>query len=123
MKQEIIRIESECGHLGEKLKQSYQKDFHSLNEVIVIELIREKKGQCAKEEDMFTEDYESYLELGVEKDNGYFPNAYIPIWKCRRELFQIVGYLTSQSFQDIENKLHGIISEMLEDHVHERNNH
>lgn len=122
MKQEIVRIEAECERIGKELQQIYQKDFHALNEMLVIELIREKKGKCATAEDRFTEDYDSYLELGVEKDDGYYPNAYIPIWKCRREMFQTVGYLTSQSYQDIENKLHEIIGEMQEDHVDERDN-
>jgi hypothetical protein len=116
MKKEITHIEEQCERLGEKLQKFYQDDFNRINERIVIELIREIKGKPATTNDIFIENYESYLELGVEKEIGYYPNAYIPVWKCRREMFQNIGLLISEDFQSLEKKLKKIIVEMCEDH-------
>ena len=81
IRQEIISIEAECERLGEKLKEKYKNDFEIINERIVIELIREIKGKAAARDDIFIVNYESYLELGVEKENMYFVWSNDPLIK------------------------------------------
>lgn len=120
IRQEIISIEAECERLGEKLKEKYKSDFELINERIVIELIREIKGKAAARDDIFIVNYESYLELGVEKENMYFPNVYIPVWKCKNEMFHNIGLLMEGNIQALEKKIQKIISEMCEDHKRER---
>ncbi|QED48286.1 hypothetical protein [Cytobacillus dafuensis] len=116
IREEVANIEAECELLGNKLKQIFKEDFHRINEIVVIELIREKKGKPASKGDIFNSSYESYIELGVEKENVYFPNAYIPIWKCKQEMFHTVGYLITLNLQALEKKIKRIILEMWEDH-------
>ncbi|WP_102274899.1 hypothetical protein [Cytobacillus massiliigabonensis] len=120
IKQEIINIELECERLGQKLQSANKEDFKELKENIVIELIREVKGRPATRDDIFEENYESYLEVGVEKEDVYFPNAYIPVWKCKREIFHTIGLLMSDDLNFLEKKLSKIITEMHEDHMKER---
>lgn len=120
IRQEIKDIELECERLGQKLQTVFKEDFHVLKEKIVIELIREVKGRPATREDIFNENYESYLEVGVEKEEVYFPNAYIPVWKCKKEMFQTIGLLMSDNITFLERKLLKIITEMSEDHLKER---
>ncbi len=120
IRQEIMDIESECEYLGQKMEDVFKEDFHELKEQIVIELIREVKGRPASREDIFNENYESYLEVGVEKDDIYFPNAYIPVWKCKREMFHSIGLLMSDNLNVLEKKLSNIITEMHEDHMKDR---
>ncbi|KOP83082.1 hypothetical protein ACFFHH_07375 [Cytobacillus solani] len=120
IRQEIMNIELQCERLGQKLETIFTDDFHELKEQIVIELIREVKGRPAKSEDIFNENYESYLEVGVEKKDVYFPNAYIPVWKCKREMFHSIGLLMNDNLNLLEKKLCKIITEMHEDHMKER---
>ncbi|MBS4190885.1 hypothetical protein KHA94_11895 [Bacillus sp. FJAT-49705] len=116
IRNEVTSIEAECELLGNRLKQIYKDDFLRINELVVIELIREKKGKPASKVDIYNTCYESYIEIGVEKDNVYFPNAYIPIWKCKQEMFHTVGYLINLNIQALEKKMKRIILEMWEDH-------
>lgn len=120
VRQEIMDIELECERLGQKLQTAYKEDFYDLKEDIVIELIRKVKGRPATREDIFNDNYESYLEVGVEKEDLYFPNAYIPVWKCKREMFHTIGLLMNENFVFLEKKLKKIITEMHEDHMKER---
>lgn len=113
-------IELECERLGQKLQTAYKEDFYDLKEDIVIELIRKVKGRPATREDIFNDNYESYLEVGVEKEDVYFPNAYIPVWKCKREMFHTIGLLMNENLVFLEKKLKKIITEMHEDHMKER---
>lgn len=113
-------IELDCERLGQKLQTAYKEDFYDLKEDIVIELIRKVKGRPAKREDIFNDNYESYLEVGVEKEDVYFPNAYIPVWKCKREMFHTIGLLMNENLVFLEKKLKKIITEMHEDHMKER---
>lgn len=120
IRQDIIDIEQECERLGQKLQTAYKEDFYDLKEEIVIELIRKVKGRPATREDIFNDNYESYLEVGVEKEDVYFPNAYIPVWKCKREMFHTIGLLMNENLVFLEKKLKKIITEMHEDHMKER---
>ncbi|MBN6885541.1 hypothetical protein CWS20_03785 [Cytobacillus horneckiae] len=109
-KQEVASLEKKCENLVDKLSVQYAEI-----ENLVIELIRCKKGKSACNEDVYEGDYESFIEVGIENDDEYFPNDYIPIWKCKNELFQTVGYITDDSIENIEKKLHCILDDMLLD--------
>lgn len=114
LKEKILHLENECQTICQKLEQAYQDHFRQYNYQIVIELVRLKKRNSAINMDIFADDYESFIEIGIEQYDGeYFPNSYIPIWKCKTEWFQKIGYLTKQN--DLEKKLTLIINEMLED--------
>ncbi|WP_026583889.1 hypothetical protein [Bacillus sp. J33] len=109
----IATIEEECEKLAKKLYNQYKQDFETVDEHLVVDLIRSIKGKSAANKDVFTVDYESFLEVGVETEDDYFPNAYIPIWKCKQEMFQPVGYLTKLDIDSIEQKMRDMIEEML----------
>ncbi|MEH7124818.1 hypothetical protein V7127_16455 [Bacillus sp. JJ1773] len=120
IRQEVARIEEQCENLGRKLQGKYEDDFRILSESLMIELIREKKGKSASKEDLFLDSYNSYLEIGVEKNGVYYPNGYIPIWKCKMEMFHPVGYLINLNMSSLEKKLQKMIVEIYEDHRRER---
>ncbi|MBT2690221.1 hypothetical protein J7I93_18790 [Bacillus sp. ISL-47] len=109
----IAYIEKECEKLAKKLHNKYKQDFQIVNEHLVIDLVRSIKGRNVNNKDVFTVDYESFLEVGIETEEDYFPNAYIPIWKCKQEMFQSVGYLTDLNMDLIEKKMEVMIEEML----------
>ncbi|GLB61151.1 hypothetical protein [Cytobacillus sp. NCCP-133] len=112
-RKKISFLEEECQKLAEKLQNKYKQDFEPVYEQLVVDLIRTIKGKSAANEDVFTMDYESFLEVGIETEEDYFPNAYIPIWKCQQEMFQPVGYLTNLDLNSIEKKMNVMIEEML----------
>lgn len=109
----IAYIEEECEKLAKKLHNKYKQDFQSVNEYLVVDLVRSIKGRNGANNGVFTFDYESSLEVGIETEDDYFPNAYIPIWKCKQEMFQPVGYLTDLTMDSIEKKMKVMIEEML----------
>ncbi|CAM3497756.1 hypothetical protein GCM10009865_18170 [Aeromicrobium ponti] len=109
----IAYIEEECEKLAKKLHNKYKQDFQTVNEYLVVDLVRSIKGKNAANNDVFTFDYESFLEVGIETEDDYFPNAYIPIWKCKQEMFQPVGYLTDLTMDSIEKKMKVMIEEIL----------
>ena len=115
-KHEIVKMEHKCEKIGKRLSKRHEKAFLTLGETIIIEFIREKKGKPAVQEDLFSDGYESYLEIGVEKEGLYFPNGHLPIWKCKQEMFHHVGKLINLSTEAIENKLEKMITEIYEDH-------
>ncbi|MDP4083583.1 MAG: hypothetical protein Q8934_03100 [Bacillota bacterium] len=115
LKERILNMETEFETICKKLEKANQKYFERYEYQIVIELIRVKSGKGAKSLDIFEDDYESFIEIGIEHEGEYYPNTYIPIWKCKTEWFQKIGYLTKQNNVDLENKLQLIIKEMLED--------
>ncbi|KAB2338165.1 hypothetical protein F7731_00915 [Cytobacillus depressus] len=119
IKKDIAKLEEECEQIGKKLQTMYKQKFNALNEQFIIELIREIKGKQATDEDIFSDRYESYLELGVEKNGMYFPNSSIPIWKCKAEMFHKVGYLMKLSIPSLEAKLKNLIIDIFEDHRRE----
>ncbi|MBX9972657.1 hypothetical protein [Cytobacillus firmus] len=112
---QISDIEQKCEKLAEKLINNYKSVFQTGGENLVVDLIRTIKGRCASENDVFKVDYESILELGIETEDDFFPNAYIPIWKCKQEMFHSVGYLTNLDIDAIEKKMIIMIEEMLAD--------
>lgn len=115
IRQEVARTECEWERIAKELLNNYHHKFITYNAALIIEVIRRKKGKKAAQEDMFASDYESYLEIGLENEDDYYPNAYLPIWKCKQEMFQKIGYLTSRTQKNAEESLHEIIKEMLEE--------
>ncbi|MBU8771189.1 hypothetical protein [Cytobacillus oceanisediminis] len=112
---QISDIEQKCEKLAEKLLNNYKTDFQTGGENLVVDLIRTIKGRSSSENDVFKVDYESILELGIETEDDFYPNAYIPIWKCKQEMFHSVGYLTNLDIDSIEKKMMIMIEEMLAD--------
>lgn len=115
LREKVKSLEINCERLSKKLEAIYGRDFQKLGIHLIIELVRVQKGKPVNESCVFTENYESYIELGIEKGEEYFPNAYIPIWKCKKETFQLIGYLTDFDIQTIESKMLVMIEEMLEE--------
>jgi hypothetical protein len=115
LEEDIIHFERDCEIICRKLEQKFQAKFEELDPQIVIELIRIKNGQSAGSLDVFEDDYESFIELGLEHEGEYFPNSYIPLWKCKTEWFQRIGYLTNRNLHEIEKIIVLIANEMLED--------
>ena len=113
-------FENQCEELGKMLQGKYEGYFQMLTETFMIELIREKKGKSATQEDLLSDSYKSYLEIGVEINGVYYPNGYIPIWKCKMEMFHTVGYLINLNLSSLEKKLQKMIEEIYEDHRRER---
>lgn len=116
-RRQISDIEQKCEKLAEKLLNKYKTDFQTEEENLAVDLVRTIKGRHASENDVFENDYESILELGIETEDEFFPNAYIPIWKCKQEMFHSVGYLTNLDIDSIEKKMVLMIEEMLADRV------
>ena len=114
-KQKIIELEKKCEAICLALEQKYQSEFKRLDQQLVIELIRMKKGKPTTDLDILEIDYESFIEVGIEHDEEYYPNAYIPIWKCKGEWFQKIGYLTRRSTLQLEDMVSSIVKEMLSD--------
>lgn len=114
-KQKIIEMEKQCEILCRKLEQQYQLGFTRYNQHLVIELIRKKKGKPATALDILEIDYESFIEVGIEHDDEYYPNAYIPIWKCKSEWFQKIGYLTRRTTEQLHDIVSLLVKEMLAD--------
>ncbi|KAF0816198.1 MULTISPECIES: hypothetical protein [unclassified Cytobacillus] len=115
IRRQISDIEQKCEKLAEKLLNTYKTDFQTEEGNLVVDLVRTIKGRRASEDDVFEVDYESILELGIETEDEFFPNAYIPIWKCKQEMFHSVGYLTNLDIDSIEKKMILMIEEMLSD--------
>lgn len=116
-RRQISDIEQKCEKLAKKLLNKYKTDFQTEEENLAVDLVRTIKGRHASEIDVFENDYESILELGIETEDEFFPNAYIPIWKCKQEMFHSVGYLTNLDIDSIEKKMMLMIEEMLADRV------
>ncbi|MGN7177879.1 hypothetical protein BK139_16880 [Paenibacillus sp. FSL R5-0490] len=114
-RRQISDIEQKCEKLAEKLLNKYKTNFQTEEENLAVDLVRTIKGRQASENDVFENDYESILELGIETEDEFFPNAYIPIWKCKQEMFHSVGYLTNLDIDSIEKKMMLMIEEMLAD--------
>jgi len=115
LKEQIITLENNCEAICNELERKYQQEFRRFCHKIVIELIRIKNGQPTTNQDLLEADYESFIEIGVEYDGEYYPNSYIPIWKCKMEWFQKIGYLTRRTIPQLEKMISAIAGEMLED--------
>jgi hypothetical protein len=114
-KQRIIEIEKECEKICLELIEKFQSEFKKVDKQLVIELIRKKKGKLATPLDVLETDYESFIEVGIEHGEEYYPNAYIPIWKCKGEWFQKIGYLTKRTKEQLTSMISSIVKEMLAD--------
>jgi hypothetical protein len=114
-KRKIIELEQECEAIGKTLVPKYQPEFKRLDQQLVIELIRKKKGKYVTVLNILDIDYESFIEIGIEQGEEYYPNAYIPIWKCKSEWFQKIGYLTRRTPEQLENMISSLVVEMLAD--------
>ncbi|PLR98862.1 hypothetical protein [Bacillus sp. T33-2] len=112
LKEKIVRLETDCERLCENARKIYSLKFKSLGQEPVIEMARTIKGRTAPAHQVFTAGYESYIDIGIEDCEEYYPHAYIPIWKCKEELFQKTGYLTMDSVDVICAKIANMADEM-----------
>ncbi|GIN60898.1 hypothetical protein J27TS8_08910 [Robertmurraya siralis] len=116
-KEKIVEFEKECEKVCAYFENKYQKKFQNYDLQLLIEFTRTIKGKMAKSSDIYDDDYQSFIEVGIEKDEEYYPNAYIPIWRCKMDLFQKIGYFTDYDIKGIKRKILLIIEEMLEEKV------
>lgn len=121
LKEQINKLENACENISKQLESEYKVQFQGLGAQLLIECIRTIKGKSAKPSQVFEDYYESYIEIGIEKEEEYFPNAYIPIWRCKKELFQETGYLTRYNIEELEGKIKLILEEMLYEKLEEIN--
>lgn len=119
LKDDIILLENECVNICHKLQAMYVDEFQKLGVKIMVECMRTVKGKVTNCKNVFDDHYESFVEIGIEEDDEYFPNAYIPIWRCKKEMFQEIGYLTKYEPSGMEKKIHYIIQEMLHERLEE----
>jgi len=115
LKVEIENFEHSCQQMCAFLEEKYQQAFQVYNARLLIEFMRTLKGNLANPTDLDQDCYESFIEIGIEKDDEYFPNAYIPVWRCKKEYFQKIGYYTKYDIEGIERKITLIIEEMLQE--------
>lgn len=115
LRDKIKSFEMGSERISQELMRKYKADFEAFGQRIVIELIRIQNGQSAHNIDMFEDDYESFIEVGIENGTEYYPNGYIPIWKVKTEWFQKVGYLTDHDEAEIEFIVLSLVQEMLEE--------
>ncbi len=115
LKKKIIELEKKCEWICSHLAEKYQNEFHQHNQQLVIEFMRTINGKTVTNQNLFDSHYESYIEIGVEQDDEYFPNTTIPIWKCKSEWFQKIGYLTRRDSIQLEEMISSIVKEMLDD--------
>lgn len=116
--EKILILEEECQKLSEQFKLQFQTEFQQ-GQSLSIDVVRLRKGKEASSDDLFEEDYESFIEIGLEHDGEYFPNGYIPLWKCKCEWLQKTGYLTCREIDDIKKTLTALLNEMVEDYGQE----
>ncbi|WP_409270360.1 hypothetical protein V1499_13130 [Neobacillus sp. SCS-31] len=115
LKEEILKLEDACVNICHSLQEKYQPEFEVHDQRLILELIRSKKGKKQPKGLCFEDDYESFIEIGIEQDDDYFPNGYFPIWKCKEEWFQKTGFLTEKDDAQIRAILEEMVKEMLEE--------
>lgn len=115
LKNKIIDLEKKCELICRNLVQKYQPEFSQLNQQLVIELMRMINGKTVTNQNLLDINYESLIEIGVEQDDEYYPNTTIPIWKCKADWFQKIGYLTRRDSIQLEEMISSIVREMLDD--------
>lgn len=115
LKRQINNLEKECEQICQRLERLYGQEFAKHGLRLTVECLRTIKGQLAYKEQLFEESYQSSIEIGIINNEEYYPNASIPLWKCKREMFQLVGYLTRANTRDIERKTIMILREMLQE--------
>ena len=119
---EIEKLEDECIEISKRLEQCYCLIFQEYGARIIIELVRNQKEKNVTHPNVFDENYESYIEIALEDNEEYYPNAYIPIWKCKKELFYSIGYMTKWDTKIIEKKIKLILQDMLQERMEEFRN-
>lgn len=119
LKDDIMVLENECASVCKKLEAEYADDFQNLGVKVLLECVRTVKGKVTNQNDILEDFYESYVEIGIEKEEEYYPNAYIPIWRCKKEMFQDIGYLTKYDAARMEGKIRCILEEMLQEKLEE----
>ncbi|XJZ25844.1 hypothetical protein ACF5W4_10545 [Bacillota bacterium Lsc_1132] len=115
LREKIKSFEKESEKICWVLKQKYESEFEKLGQHLVIELIRVQSGKSALKIDVLEDNYESFIEIGIEQGKEYYPNGYIPIWKVKNDWFQKMGYLTDHNVDEIQSNIGRIVEEMLED--------
>lgn len=111
----ILNLEDACIKIANQLEETFHYKFQRIGVQISVECLRTVKGRDVEKGQVFHDYYESFIEIGVEEDHEYFPNAYIPIWKFKKDMFQEIGYLTRYDSKGIEKKVTCILQEMLQD--------
>lgn len=121
LKTKIKQLESSCEQIISQIKQSMKTSILHDEKKIIIEFLRLRKGKFVSDEEMFETDYESLIEIGLEGNDEYFPNAYIPIWKCKLDSFQKLGYITNDDPTEIEKKVQHLVHEIIAEQQNGRN--
>ncbi|MET3695985.1 hypothetical protein SAMN05877753_102483 [Bacillus oleivorans] len=112
---QVHQLESECERICEKILNDYSQKFSKLGVTLNIELVRTRKQYEVNQDQLFSKDYHSFIEIGIEKKHEYFTNTVVSIWKCKEEWFNLVGYITESSKQNIEQNIKEVIHEMILD--------
>lgn len=115
LKIKITEIEKNCEIICKRLAAKYQANFSQFDAQVVIELIRIQNGRPASEKDLVEGDYESFIEIGFDQRGEYYPNSRIPIWKCKNEWFQKIGYVTRRDTHQLEIMISELVNEMMDD--------
>jgi hypothetical protein len=115
LRDKIIHLENSCEEVSKSLLTQFQPVFENYGQRLIVELVRSKKGRESSRDELFDEDYESFIEIGIESDGEYFPNGYIPLWKCKSEWFEKIGYMTRRSAETIKEQIEAIVIEMHEE--------
>ncbi|WP_174733014.1 hypothetical protein [Mesobacillus harenae] len=113
-KEKIIIVEDMCENYCTEVRKLYSPLFLRGKLSLIVDLTRSIRGKTAAKDQLFDDGYESYIEIGTEDDDGYYPHAYIPIWKCKSEMFHKTGYFT-KDIKGIKIKLKSMMTEIAED--------
>ncbi|TKC19572.1 hypothetical protein [Robertmurraya kyonggiensis] len=119
LKDQIWNLENRCSEMCKQMEEKYSSAFQNLDAHLTIDCLRTLKGKVAEQTNVFDPSYESFIEIGLEKDDEYYPNAYIPIWRCKSELFHEVGYMTKNNLSELERKVDQMLKEMLQERLEE----
>ncbi|WP_077213654.1 hypothetical protein [Bacillus dakarensis] len=117
LKEQILGLEKSCISICEGLQAAFSLKFLKLHVELTVSLIRNKKGKQAGPNHIFDDHYESSIEVGFVENQEYYPNAYIPIWKLKQDMFDKIGYLTEYNAHELEQKLTCILEEMYEERI------
>lgn len=112
LKKQVMTIELNCEEICREIERKSQSLFLPFGLTLSVELLRTRKGKKASQDHIFSEGYESYVDIGYYRNEEYYPNGYIPIWKCKRDFFHIIGYLTRYDIHVIEKKIEYMLDEI-----------
>jgi hypothetical protein len=119
VKSRIISFERQCELLCQDLYHQYRDCFKNSGE-LVVDFLRKKKCKIASATEMFDPGYESFIEIGIERDEEFYSYQYITIWKCRNEWCQRIGYSTPFSIEELRQTIVHTIEEMMADEGEEQ---